>query len=155
MSKPYADIHQIMKLVPHRYPFLMLDRVLEFEPGNRLVAMKNVTINEPYFAGHFPQKPVMPGVLILEAMAQACGLLAVRTTGITVEDGVILYFAGIDKARFKRVVEPGDQLVIDCSALRSKRDIWKFEAKALVGDDLVCAAELMCAARPIEDISAP
>ena len=153
MSKPYADIHQILKLVPHRYPFLMLDRILDFEPGNRLVAMKNVTINEPYFAGHFPGKPVMPGVLILEAMAQACGLLAVRTTGITVEDGVILYFAGIDKARFKRVVEPGDQLILDCKALRTKRDIWKFEAEARVGDSLVCAAELMCAARPIEEIA--
>ena len=153
MTKPYADIHQILKLVPHRYPFLLLDRVIGFEPGAKLTALKNVSINEPYFSGHFPQKPVMPGVLILEAMAQACGLLAVRTTGITVEDGVILYFAGIDKARFKRVVEPGDQLILECAALRSKRDIWKFDAKALVDGQLVCAAELMCAAWPIEEIA--
>lgn len=143
--KKIMDIHEILKLLPHRHPFLLLDRVLDIEMGKSLVALKNVTMNEPFFAGHFPNRPVMPGVLILEAMAQAGAVLAYKSTNSTPADGVLYYFAGIDNARFRRVVEPGDQLRIEVKVLRSKRDIWKLEGSAFVGDELACSAEFMSA----------
>lgn len=142
---PAIDIHEIISLLPHRYPFLMIDRVLSIELGKSLVAIKNVTINEQYFVGHFPNRPVMPGVLILEAMAQAGAVLAYKSTATSHKDGVLYYFAGIDNARFRRVVEPGDQLRLEVKVLRSKRDIWKLEGFAYVGDELACSAEFMSA----------
>ncbi len=141
------DIHHILKQLPHRYPFLLVDRVLECKPGESLVAIKNVTVNEPYFPGHFPHRPVMPGVLILEALAQATGLLAFATVGGAPDENSLYYFVGIDKARFRRPVEPGDQLVLDVKLLGGKRGIWKFAAVARVDDEVVCEGELMCAAR--------
>lgn len=139
------DIHEILQYLPHRYPFLLIDRVLDMELGKSLVALKNVTMNESYFVGHFPNKPVMPGVLILEAMAQAGAVLAYKSTNSNPEDGALYYFAGIDNARFRRVVEPGDQLRIEVKVLRSKRDIWKLEGAAYVGDELACSGEFMSA----------
>lgn len=149
MDSVIANIEDILDIMPHRYPFLLVDRVTSCEPNVRLSAYKNVTYNEPFFPGHFPQKPVMPGVLILEALAQACGLLLSISTGIRASDGVILYFAGIDKARFKRPVSPGDKLVLEAEALRTKRDIWQFQARALVDDQVVATAMLMCAAKKV------
>jgi 3-hydroxyacyl-[acyl-carrier-protein] dehydratase len=139
------DIHEILKYLPHRYPFLLIDRVIKIEMGKSLTAIKNVTINEAFFMGHFPQRPVMPGVLILEAMAQAGGVLAYKSTNTTPSDGTLYYFAGIDKARFRRVVEPGDQLRLEVSVLRSKGEIWKLEGAAYVGDTLACSAEFLSA----------
>ena len=138
------ETHEILKYLPHRYPFLLLDRILEMDKGKSIVALKNVTINEAFFNGHFPGRPVMPGVLMLEAMAQAGGVLAYKSTDTTPNDGVLYYFAGIDNARFRRVVAPGDQLRLEVKVLRSKRDIWKLEGAAFVGDELACSAELMC-----------
>ncbi|RZJ16981.1 MAG: 3-hydroxyacyl-ACP dehydratase FabZ [Haliea sp.] len=143
------DIHQILKLLPHRYPFLMIDRVLEIEMGKRIRAIKNVTINEPFFNGHFPHRPVMPGVLMLEAMAQAAALLSFATQGVTPDDKTVYYFAGIDGARFKRPVEPGDQLVMDVSLERHKAGIYKFKGITRVGEEIACEAELMCTMRRI------
>ena len=143
------DIHQILKQQPHRYPFLLVDRVLELEKGKRIKALKNVTMNEPFFTGHFPHRPVMPGVLMLEAMAQAAALLAFDTVGVTPDDKTVYYFAGIDGARFKRPVEPGDQLVMDVSLDRMKAGIFKFKAVARVGENIACEAELMCTMRTI------
>jgi 3-hydroxyacyl-[acyl-carrier-protein] dehydratase len=143
------DIHQILKQLPHRYPFLLVDRVLELEKGKRIKALKNVTMNEPFFTGHFPHRPVMPGVLMLEAMAQAAALLAFDTVGVTPDDKTVYYFAGIDGARFKRPVEPGDQLVMDVSLDRMKAGIFKFKAVARVGENIACEAELMCTMRTI------
>ncbi len=143
--KSVMDIHEILKYLPHRYPFLLIDRVVKIEMGESLTAIKNVTMNESFFAGHFPGRPVMPGVLILEAMAQAGGVLAYKSTNTSPEDGVLYYFAGIDNARFRRIVEPGDQLRLEVKVLRSKRDIWKLEGSAYVGDDLACSAEFMSA----------
>ena len=143
------DIHQILKQLPHRYPFLLVDRVLEVEKGKRIRALKNVTINEPFFTGHFPHRPVMPGVLILEAMAQAAALLAFDTLGVTPDDKTVYYFAGIDGARFKRPVEPGDQLVMDVTLGRMKSGIFKFKGTTRVGEDIACEAELMCTMRTI------
>ena len=145
--KSIIDIHEILELLPHRYPFLLIDRVIEMELGKSLVALKNVTINEAYFMGHFPNRPVMPGVLILEAMAQAGGILAYKTSGARPKDGVLHYFAGIDHARFRRIVEPGDQLRLEVKVLRAKRDIWKLEGAAFVGDELACSAEFMSASK--------
>lgn len=142
--KPFMDIHEILKFLPHRYPFLLIDRVIEMDMGKSVVAIKNVTMNEMFFNGHFPNRPVMPGVLILEAMAQAGGVLAYKSTNTSPEDGTLYYFAGIDKARFRRVVEPGDQLRLEVKVLKSKRNIWVLEGSAYVGDDLACSAELMC-----------
>lgn len=139
------DIHEILKYLPHRYPFLLIDRVLEMDKGNSLIALKNVTMNEAFFNGHFPNRPVMPGVLIVEAMAQAAGVLAYKSTDTSPADGVLYYFAGIDNARFRRVVEPGDQLRLEVKVIRSKRDIWKLEGAAFVGDELACSAEFMSA----------
>jgi 3-hydroxyacyl-[acyl-carrier-protein] dehydratase len=143
------DIHQILKLLPHRYPFLMIDRVTEIEMGKRIQAIKNVTINEPFFNGHFPHRPVMPGVLMLEAMAQAAALLSFATQGVTPDDKTVYYFAGIDAARFKRPVEPGDQLVMDVSLERHKAGIYKFKGVTRVGEEIACEAELMCTMRRI------
>ena len=143
------DIHQILKQLPHRYPILLVDRVLEIEKGVRIKALKNVSINEPHFQGHFPHRPVMPGVLILEALAQAAALLAFDTLGETPDDQTVYYFAGIDGARFKRPVEPGDQLVLEVELDRMKAGIFKFKARAKVGDDIATEAELMCTMRTI------
>lgn len=143
--KKAIDIHEILTLLPHRYPFLLIDRVLDIKLGESLVAIKNVTMNESYFMGHFPNRPVMPGVLILEAMAQAGAVLAYKSTDTSPADGTLYYFAGIDNARFRRVVEPGDQLRLEVKVLRSKREIWKLEGAAYVGDELACSAEFMSA----------
>jgi 3-hydroxyacyl-[acyl-carrier-protein] dehydratase len=143
------DIHQILKHLPHRYPFLMVDRVLEIDKGKSIRTLKNVTINEPYFAGHFPHRPVMPGVLMLEAMAQSAALLSFATMGVMPDDKTVYYFAGIDAARFKRPVEPGDQLQMDVTLIRSKAGIYKYKGIARVGEELACEAELMCTMRTV------
>jgi 3-hydroxyacyl-[acyl-carrier-protein] dehydratase len=151
MSKPpFLDIHAIMRQLPHRYPFLLIDRVLECTPGESLVALKNVTINEPFFPGHFPHHPVMPGVLILEAMAQATGLLAFATIGKPPSADELYYFVGIDKARFREPVEPGDQLIFRVKILATKRGIWKFSGVAEVEGRTAAEAELMCAAQKLD-----
>ena len=139
------DIHEVMKYLPHRHPFLLVDRVIEMKKGESIVAIKNVTINEPFFTGHFPNRPVMPGVLIIEALAQAAGILAYKSTDTFPSEGVLYYFAGIDNARFRRIVEPGDQLRLEIKLLRAKRDIWKLEGSAYVDDELVCHAEFLTA----------
>ncbi|GAC1623015.1 MAG: 3-hydroxyacyl-ACP dehydratase FabZ [Nevskia sp.] len=144
MSKTTFDIREIMGMLAHRYPFLLVDRVIDYQKGKSLVAIKNVTYNEQFFTGHFPLVPTMPGVLIIEALAQACGLLTALDTGIKPESGVIFYFAGIDNARFKRIVVPGDQLSFHVDLVRVKSVLWKFAAKAMVGNELACEADLMC-----------
>ena len=143
------DIREILNILPHRYPFLLVDRVLEVEKGKSIKALKNVSINEPQFTGHFPHRPVFPGVLILEAMAQTAALLAFETLGVTPDDKTVYYFAGIDGARFKRPVEPGDQLILDVSIDRMKAGIFKFKARALVGEEVAVEADLMCTMRKI------
>jgi len=143
------DIHQILKKLPHRYPILLVDRVLSVEEGKKIRALKNVTINEPYFVGHFPHRPVMPGVLMLEAMAQTAALLSFSTPGSGPSENSVIYFAGIDGARFKRPVEPGDQLVIEVELVRAKAGIYKYKGTARVGDELACEAELMCTMRTV------
>ena len=143
------DIHKILKQLPHRYPILLVDRVLELEKGVRIKALKNVTINEPHFQGHFPHRPVMPGVLMLEALAQAAALLAFDTLGETPDDQTVYHFAGIDGARFKRPVEPGDQLILEVELDRMKAGIFKFKTRAKVGDEIAVEAELMCTMRKI------
>ena len=143
------DIHQSLKQLPHRYPILLVDRVLELEKGRRIKALKNVSINEPFFNGHFPHRPVMPGVLMLEALAQAAALLAFDTLGVTPDDNTVYYFAGIDGARFKRPVEPGDQLMLHVELDRMKSGIFKFKARATVADELAVEAELICTMRTI------
>ncbi|TNF55014.1 MAG: 3-hydroxyacyl-ACP dehydratase FabZ [Burkholderiales bacterium] len=143
------DIHQILKQLPHRYPFLLVDRVLELEKGKRILALKNVTINEPFFEGHFPHRPVMPGVLMLEAMAQAAALLSFETLGMVPDEKTVYYFAGIDGARFKRPVEPGDQLLMDVTLDRMRAGISKFKGVARVGGEVACEAELMCTMRTV------
>lgn len=143
------DIHQILKQLPHRYPFLLVDRVLELDKGKSIKALKNVTINEPFFEGHFPHRPVMPGVLMLEALAQAAALLAFDALDATPRSDMVYYFAGIDGARFKRPVEPGDQLILEVELLRMKAGIFKFKARATVSGTLAVEAELTCAMRTI------
>ncbi|MBG9386722.1 3-hydroxyacyl-ACP dehydratase FabZ [Caenimonas aquaedulcis] len=143
------DIHEILKKLPHRYPILLVDRVLEVDPGKRIKALKNVTINEPFFLGHFPHRPVMPGVLMLEAMAQTAALLSFAAEGAAPDNKSVIYFAGIDGARFKRPVEPGDQLVMEVTLERSRAGIYKFKGVARVGDDVACEAELMCTMRTV------
>ena len=144
------DIHEILRFLPHRYPFLLVDRVLDFTPGSDLHAIKNVSINEPFFQGHFPVKPVMPGVLLLEAMAQASGLLAFKTmSDQPPAENVLFYFAGIDKVRFKRVVEPGDQVHFTVKLIKERRGIGVFQGEAIVDGELACSAEIMCARREI------
>ena len=143
------DIHQILEKLPHRYPILLVDRVLDLQKGASIRALKNVTINEPFFTGHFPHRPVMPGVLMLEAMAQAAALLAFETLGITPDDKTMYYFAGIDGARFKRPVEPGDQMIMEITLNRMKAGLFKFHGRTLVEGELACEADLMCTMRSI------
>ena len=148
-ERPGMDIHKILKQLPHRYPFLLVDRVLAIEKGKTIKALKNVTINEQFFVGHFPHRPVMPGVLMLEAMAQAAALLAFDALDATPTDDLVYYFAGIDGARFRRPVEPGDQLILEAELLRMKAGIFKFKVRALVDGDLAVEAELTCAMRKV------
>ena len=143
------DIHEILKKLPHRFPILLVDRVLVLEKHKRILAIKNVSINEPYFSGHFPHRPVMPGVLMLEALAQAAALLAIETLEITLDDQTVFYFAGIDAARFKRPVEPGDQLMLDVTLDRMKAGVCKFKARGLVGEEVAVEADLTCTMRRI------
>jgi 3-hydroxyacyl-[acyl-carrier-protein] dehydratase len=151
MSKPVMDINEILKYLPHRYPILLVDRVLDMVPGEKITALKNVTINEPFFPGHYPHHPVMPGVLIIEAMAQTAALLSFRSAGDAPPDGKsVYYFVGIDGARFKRPVVPGDQLIFDVSVITAKRGIWKFAAVARVDGQLAAEAEIMCTVRNVE-----
>ncbi len=145
------DINEILNLLPHRYPFLLIDRVTELVEGKSLTGYKNVSFNEPFFQGHFPQKPVMPGVLILEALAQATGLLAFRTVDRGAERDSLYYFVGIDKARFKRPVEPGDRLQLSVELIKTKRGIWVFNTVASVDDQVAATAVIMCTERKIED----
>jgi len=144
------DINAILEYLPHRYPMLLVDRVLEVVPGERIVAIKNVTYNEPFFPGHYPHHSVMPGVLVIEAMAQAAALLSFKTMGGKSNDQSVYYFVGIDGARFKRPVTPGDQLVLEVSILSCKRNIWKYAAQAKVEGKVAAEAELMCTLRAIE-----
>ena len=144
------DITQIMKFLPHRYPFLLVDRVLELVPNERIVALKNISMNEPQFPGHFPKHPVMPGVLMIEALAQTAGLLAFKSGGIEVNENTVIYFVGIDGARFKRPVVPGDQLRMEASIIKVMRGIWKFSAKATVDGQIACEAELMCTLKQLD-----
>lgn len=143
------DIHEILKRLPHRYPFLLVDRVLELDKGKRIRALKNVTMNEPYFVGHFPHRPVMPGVMILEALAQAAAILAFDNMGVLPDDKTVFYFAGIDGARFKRPVEPGDQLMLNVTLDRVKASIVKFTAQGTVDGAVAAEAELLCTMRRI------
>ncbi|HWQ39061.1 MAG TPA: 3-hydroxyacyl-ACP dehydratase FabZ [Burkholderiales bacterium] len=144
MSVGPMEIQEIMRHLPHRYPFLLIDRVVSCDPGREIVALKNVTINEPFFAGHFPHYAVMPGVLIVEAMAQASAILAFKSFDLKSDANSVYYFVGIDEARFKKPVVPGDQLTIRAQVVRNLRGIWKFTAQALVGEVLVSEAQLMC-----------
>ena len=141
------DINEIMQRLPHRYPFLLIDRVLSTDPGKSIVALKNVTINEPFFPGHYPHHPVMPGVLIIEAMAQTAALLSFSSGGDKADDSKVYYFVGIDGARFKRPVVPGDQLILKVEVLRNMRGLWKFKATAEVDGNLAAEAEIMCTMR--------
>jgi 3-hydroxyacyl-[acyl-carrier-protein] dehydratase len=146
MSDPIQlDILKILERLPHRYPFLLVDRVLECRPGVSIRALKNVTYNEPFFPGHFPTRPVMPGVMIIEALAQTAGILAFVTAGIVPNEVTRFYFVGIDKARFRKPVEPGDQLVLTAQLERSFKGIWRFSTAALVGEEEVAHAEMMVA----------
>jgi 3-hydroxyacyl-[acyl-carrier-protein] dehydratase len=143
------DIHQILQRLPHRYPFLLVDRVLEIDKGVSIKALKNVTMNEPFFTGHFPHRPVMPGVLILEALAQASALLAFGAVDQSASKDHVVYFVGIDNARFKRPVEPGDQLTLISKLERNKAGIYRFNCEARVGEELAAQADLMCTMRKI------
>jgi 3-hydroxyacyl-[acyl-carrier-protein] dehydratase len=145
MSEIVLDVNQIQEILPHRYPFLMVDRVVECDPGKRLLGIKNVSFNEPFFQGHFPGNPVMPGVLILEALAQCTGLLA-SLTDASLARGVTYYLAAIDNARFKRPVVPGDQLQLEVNYIKHKRNIWSFDCRASVAGELAASAQIMCAA---------
>jgi 3-hydroxyacyl-[acyl-carrier-protein] dehydratase len=141
------DVYDVLKHLPQRFPLLMIDRVTVCEPGKRIVALKNVSVNEPYFPGHFPRRPIMPGVLILEAMAQAAAILVFRTVGEQPGENALYYYAGIDKARFRKPVVPGDQLEIEVAILGSKRGIWKFSCAARVENAVVAEAEILCTGR--------
>ena len=142
-------IEEIREYLPHRYPFLLVDRVTELESGESISGFKNISVNEPYFTGHFPEKPIMPGVLIVEAMAQLSGILGFVTVGRKPADGVIQYLAGSSKVRFKRPVVPGDRLCMESKMISGKRGFWKFECRALVDGDVVCVAEIMTAEREV------
>ena len=144
------NINEVMNFLPHRYPFLMIDRVLDFEIGKHLTAIKNVSINEPQFTGHFPAQPIMPGVLIVEALAQATGILAFKSEVGKPIDGQIYMLVGIDKVRFKRTVEPGDQILLRVEVMVVKRGMWKFDCKATVNGELVTSAILMCTQKAAE-----
>ena len=149
MTTPSLDIHKILKKLPPRYPILLVDRVVEFEKDVRIKALKNVTINEPFFMGHFPARPVMPGVLMLEALAQTAALLSFESMGQEPGEDTVVYFVGIDGARFKRVVEPGDQLILEASIERAKAGIYKYKARASVDGETAVEAELMCTMRKV------
>lgn len=140
------DIEEILSLLPHRYPFLLVDRVLDFDKGKFLKAVKNVSVNEPFFQGHFPGKPIFPGVLILEAMAQATGILAFKSLG-RLEPGELYYFAAVDNARFKRPVQPGDQLILEVEFIKERRGVARFRGVAKVDGEVACEADMMCARR--------
>jgi 3-hydroxyacyl-[acyl-carrier-protein] dehydratase len=150
MTDTTMNINEILRLLPHRYPFLLIDRVLDYKVGEHLRGYKNVTFNEPFFTGHFPQRPIMPGVLILEALAQATGLLAFRTVDRAANNDSLFFLVGIDKARFKRPVEPGDQLMLDVRVVNSKRGIWVFEGEATVDGKLAASAQIMCTERGVD-----
>lgn len=143
------DIIEILDHLPHRYPFLLIDRVLDYKVGEYLVGIKNVSFNEPFFTGHFPTQPIMPGVLILESIAQATGILAFKTVNRRPEDGMLYYLVGIDEARFKQPVVPGDQLKLSVKVVKSKRGIWKFAGEARVDGDVVASADILCAERAV------
>jgi 3-hydroxyacyl-[acyl-carrier-protein] dehydratase len=145
------DIHEILEYLPHRYPFLLVDRVLDVVPGERITALKNVSMNEPFFPGHYPHHPVMPGVLVIEALAQTAAILSFKSMGGKPDDKSVYYFVGIDGARFKRPVTPGDQLIFEVAIVASKRGIWKFAAQAKVDGQVAAEAELMCTMRKLED----
>jgi 3-hydroxyacyl-[acyl-carrier-protein] dehydratase len=150
MTKPLMDIHQILEHLPHRYPFVLVDRVLDIEPGKKIKAVKNVSINEPFFPGHFPHHPVMPGVLIVEALAQAAAILSFKTGNFMPSDDSVYYFAGIDKARFKKPVSPGDQLILEVSIDRILKGIWKYNCSASVDEKIVAEADIMCILKDIK-----
>lgn len=137
------DISQILQYLPHRYPFLLVDRIVEYKKGESLTAIKNVTINEPFFQGHFPHNPVMPGVLVIEALAQTCGILAFKSMGLSPEEGGTIYLVGVDKARFRHPVGPGDQLTLNATVARQMKGIWKFNTTAYVGEQVCASAEIM------------
>ncbi len=143
------DIAEIFDYLPHRYPFLLVDRVMEIEKDKRITGLKNVSINEPFFEGHFPRHPIMPGVLIIEAMAQLAGILAFKSSGHKPADGYLYYLAGADKARFKRPVTPGDQLVMEARVISKRRQVVKLGCSAHVGDELACSCELTCVERKV------
>lgn len=149
--KYVMNTQEILKFLPHRYPFLLIDRVIEIKMNQSLVAIKNITINEAFFTGHFPDRPVMPGVLILEAMAQAGAVLAYKSTNSSPQEGMLYYLAGIDDVRFRRIVEPGDQLRLEVEVLRSKRDFWKLTGSAFVDNELACSAEFTSARKAINE----
>ena len=144
------DIYKILDKLPHRYPFLLVDRVLDIDLAAKTIrAVKNVTVNEPCFTGHFPGRPIFPGVLMLEALAQSCALLSFETEGISLDDDSVFYFVGIDGARFKRPVQPGDQLILEITIDRVRGGVWKFNGVARVGDEVACEAQLMCTMRNV------
>jgi len=155
VSQTIFDIRAIMGMLAHRSPFLLVDKVIAHDKGKSLTAVKNVTYNEPFFTGHFPNVPTMPGVLILEALAQTCGLLTSQETGINANSGVIFYFAGIDNARFKRIVVPGDQLHLHVAIDKVKRNLWRFKTRAEVDGELACEADLMCVFKDAPKDEAP
>jgi 3-hydroxyacyl-[acyl-carrier-protein] dehydratase len=157
-AKPESKIlciNQIKEYLPHRYPLLLVDRVVDYELGKTITAIKNVTVNEEFFNGHFPHKPVMPGVLMIEALAQTAAILSFMTMGVKPDENSVVYFVGIDNARFKRPVEPGDQLKMDVEILRTSRGIWKYKAQASVDGKVAVEAELMCTIRANETAAAP
>jgi len=141
------DIKTVLERLPHRYPFLLIDRVLECEVGKRILALKNVTINEPFFPGHFPHHPIMPGVMLIEAMAQAAAILAFESSKLRPDDKSVVYFLGIDEARFKSPVVPGDQLMLEARIERHLKGVWRFAAEARVGERLAAVAKMMCTLR--------
>ncbi len=147
MSTTAMDIHEVLEHLPHRYPFLLIDRVLEVVPNEKIVALKNVSMNEPFFPGHYPHHPVMPGVLVIEAMAQASALLSFKSMGTKPDDNSVYYFVGIDNARFKRPVSPGDQLIFKSAITMSRRGMWKFSCTAEVDGQIAAEADLICTIR--------
>lgn len=144
MNNTIFEIREIMGMLAHRYPFLLVDRVMAYEAGKSMTALKNVTINEPFFTGHFPGLPTMPGVLMVEAMAQVCGLYTCQETGLRANSGKIFYFAAIDECRFKRIVVPGDQLIMRVEFEKQKRTVYKFKGTVHVGDEMACEANITC-----------
>ena len=145
------DIHEVRRYLPHRYPFMLIDRVLDYVPGEYLTAVKNITYNEPQFTGHFPERPIMPGVLLIEAMAQTAGILAQVSTGVRVDDRHLYYLVGVDNARFKRPVEPGDQVILRAELQRAIRGVWKFSCEARVDGQVVASAEVMSVLKEVGD----